>query len=107
LTADQFDVFENPIASLRKPYPIVIVLQSPFAGLADSRIVAPATPTAGMSQISGILTPFFEHDDRRYVLHVPALTTIQLKALRVRIGNIAPYRDAITAALDHLFHDGS
>ena len=105
--ADQYDVFQNPIASLRKAYPFVVVLQSPFAGLANSRIVAPATPALNPSRIAGVLTPVFEYEAQRYVLHVPALTTVRLESLRAKLGNIAASRDAITAALDHLFHDNS
>jgi CcdB protein len=105
--ADQYDVFQNPVGSLRKTYPVVVVLQSPFADLANSRIVAPATPALNSSRIAGVLTPVFEHDAQRYVLHVPALTTMRLESLRTKLGNIATSRDAITAALDHLFHDNS
>jgi len=84
-----------------------VVLQSPFAGLANSRIVAPATPVADPSGISGVLTPVFEHGDQQYVLHVPALTAARLESLKTKLGNIAVCRDSITAALDHLFHDNS
>jgi hypothetical protein len=105
--ADQYDVFQNPVAPLRKAYPVVVVLQSPFAGLATSRIVAPATPALNRSRIAGILTPVFEHNGQQYVLHVPAITTMRLESLKTKLGNIAAYRDAITTALDHLFHDNS
>ncbi len=58
-------------------------------------------------RINGVLTPRFRIDDDEYVLHIFQLTSVTVTDLKRRVGNIADVRDAITRALDHLFHDNA
>ena len=102
----QFDVFVNPLRD-RAAYPLLVVLQSPFADLANTRVVAPAVPVRQGTRAGGILMPRFALDGSEYSLHIFQLTSVQVTALKRRVGNIAEVRDAITRALDHLFHDNA
>lgn len=106
--AKQYDVFQNPFKD-RAAYPLLVVLQSPFAQLANTRIVAPAIPApAGtVPQTSGVLTPRFTVDGRDYTLQTFQLTSMKLSDLKQHVANISDARDRITTALDHLFHDNS
>jgi hypothetical protein len=102
----QFDVFLNPLKD-RSVYPLVVVLQSPFAELANTRIVAPAVrPQIGVG-IGGILTPRFVVDGQEYILQTFQLTSMKVTDLKTRVANIEAAREDITRALDHLFHDNS
>lgn len=103
---NQFDVFVNPLGD-RKAYPLLVVLQSPFAELAKTRIVAPVVRLQPGMRIGGVLTPPFTIEGEDYVLQTFQLTTVRVSDLKHRVGNIAGSRDAITRALDHLFHDNA
>jgi len=102
----QFDVFLNPLKN-RAAYPLIVVLQSPFVELANSRIVAPATRSQGGSRVGGVLTPRFVVDGQEYMLQTFQLTSMNVSDLKNWIANISEARDQITTALDHLFHDNS
>jgi toxin CcdB len=102
----QFDVFANPLKD-RGSYPLIVVLQSPFAELASTRIVAPAVRSQTASQIGGVLTPQFVVDGERYTLQTFQMTSMRVTDLKKWIANIADVRDEITAALDRLFHDNA
>jgi toxin CcdB len=102
----QFDVFVSPLGD-RTVYPLLVVLQSPFAELAKIRIVAPAVRLQPGMRIGGVLTPVFAIEGEEYVLQTFQLTSVRVTDLKLRVGNIADHRDAITRALDHLFHDNS
>ncbi len=100
----QFDVFLNPLRD-KSSYPLLVVLQSPFAELAATRIVAPAIRAQTGRPIGGLLTPQFVIDRQRYTLQIFQLTSIRVGDLKQWIANIPEARDQITQALDHLFHD--
>ncbi len=102
----QFDVFANPLRD-RASYPLVVVLQSPFAELASTRIVAPAVRSQTASQIGGVLTPQFVLKGERYTLQTFQMTSMRVNDLKTWIGNIGDIRDEISAALDRLFHDNA
>jgi hypothetical protein len=109
--AKQYDVFQNPFKD-RAAYPLLVVLQSPFAKLTNTRIVAPAVLAPGVStasgqQSGGVLTPRFTVDGRDYTLQTFQLTSMKLSDLKQHVANISDARDRITTALDHLFHDNS
>ena len=102
----QFDVFLNPLKD-RGAYPLIVVLQSPFAELANTRIVAPAVRCQAGTQIGGVLTPRFVVEGVEYVLQTFQLTSMRVTDLKHQIANIAAARDDITRALDHQFHDNA
>jgi toxin CcdB len=103
---DQFDVFLNPLKD-NSVYPLIVVLQSPFTELINTRIVAPATRAQSGSRTGGILTPRFSVAGQEYILQTFQLTSMKVTSLKNKIGNIADAHDAITRALDHLFHDNA
>jgi toxin CcdB len=104
--AKQFDVFANPLKD-RAVYPLVVVLQSPFAELANTRIVAPAVRYQAGTRVGGVLMPKFVVDGQHYTLQTFQLTSLKRTDLKDWIANIADVRDEITTALYHLFHDNT
>jgi hypothetical protein len=102
----QYDVFLNPLRN-RKIYPLVVVLQSPFADLAQSRIVAPAVRFQSSSRVNRILTPRVVVEGQEYLLHIFQLTSVSISDLKDWVADVSDARDQITTALDHLFHDNS
>ena len=105
-TPKQFDVFTNPLKN-RAAYPLIVVLQSPFADLSDTRIVATATRYSTGSGKGGVLRPKFTVDGQDYTLEVFQLTSMKVTDLSNWVANIASVRDLITVALDNLLHDNS
>lgn len=99
----QFDVFVNPVSRARRAYPYVVVLQSDVADTGRDRIVAPLVPKTRMPGVAGRLMPQVRVSDVDHVLVVQNLAGIDAGELRELRGQLAPYREAIFAALDYLF----
>jgi toxin CcdB len=99
----QLDVFANPIATARRGYPLVAVLQSDLADTGSERLVAPLAVRARMSPTTPRLAPVVAVGGTEYRLLVPRLAMLPVASLRDHRGQLAPYRDAIVAALDLLF----
>ena len=96
----QFDVFENPIFPARRQFPYVVVLQADVITGQD-RVVAPLSPVK--TGVTPRLMPLVLIAGGEYALLVLGLTTMRARDLKNPVENIAPYRDAIAAALDLLF----
>jgi toxin CcdB len=99
----QFDVFVNPIAAMRRAYPLVVVLQSDFARDARDPIVAPLVPRQSMSEVAGRLTPIIAFQGSEHVAVVPALMGIRSRDLAELRGSIASARSELLGAIDYLF----
>jgi toxin CcdB len=99
----QFDVFPNPIATTRRAYPFVVVLQSDFARYAREQIVAPLVPFTSMPKVISRLTPIVALEGSEHLVLVPALTGLQARDLKERHGSIASGRNKVLAAIDYLF----
>jgi toxin CcdB len=99
----QFDVFANPIATARRAYPFVVVLQSDFAPHAREQVVAPLVPLGLMPTVMSRLTPIVAMEGGEHVVLVPALTGLQARDLKERTGSIASARSEMLAAIDYLF----
>ncbi|MHB8475503.1 MAG: CcdB family protein [Steroidobacteraceae bacterium] len=99
----QFDVFANPIATIRRAYPFVVTLQSDFAQNARQQIVAPLVPLDGIPKVISRLTPIVALDGAEHVVLIPALTGMPARDLKERAGSIAAARSELLAAIDYLF----
>jgi toxin CcdB len=103
MTMTQFDVFVNPIAAMRRAYPLVVVLQSDLARDARDPIVAPLVPRQSMSKIAGRLMPIIAFQGSEHIALVPALVGVRLRDLAERRGSIASARSELLGAIDYLF----
>ena len=99
----QFDVFVNPIAAMRRAYPLVVVLQSDLARDAHDPIVAPLVPRQSMSKVAGRLTPIVTFHESEHVVLVPALMGVRFRDLAERRGSIVSARGELFGAIDYLF----
>jgi toxin CcdB len=99
----QFDVFDNPIAQVRREFPLVVILQSDLASTGRDRIVAPLVPRKRMGKLAGRLTPVVGIGGLEHVLLVPRMTSMPAVDLRVVKAQLTAHRDDIVSALDFLF----
>ncbi len=98
----QHELFANPVASQRRAYPFLTVLQADIANGAR-RVVAPLAPGDGrFATVSNRLLPSVTHDGRAYVVFLQSLGTIEASRLKHPVGSIAPWRDDIARGLDWL-----
>ncbi len=97
----QFDLYENPISSMRAAVPLVVVLSSHLAAGLTETIVAPVlrgrTTTVGAFEIP------LERDDVALLISVTGMTAVRQTDLRHKIGSAIEHEDAIRRALDRLF----
>jgi toxin CcdB len=99
----QFDVFVNPVAAMRRAYPLVVKLQSDFANSVRDDIVAPIVPSQLMPNVVSRLTPTVTVDGSEHLVLVPALTGMRSRDLTERRCSIAASRGEVLAAIDYLF----
>ena len=99
----QFDVFPNPITTMRRAYPFVVALQSDFAQYASQQIVAPLVPLDLIPKVVSRLTPIVALDGAEHIVLIPALTGMQTRDLKERSGSVAAARSELLAAIDYLF----
>ncbi len=99
----QHELYANPNARSREPYPYIVVLQADAAD-GESRLIAPLAPHTGpfTSAVSRAL-PVIEHDGRRYAVALPIISTMARNRLTTAVGSIAQHRAEISRALDWLF----
>jgi toxin CcdB len=99
----QHDLFANPNPRSRRAFPFLVVLQADFAE-GETRLIAPLAPHTGpLASAASRALPLIDHDDKRYALTLPLISSLPRHQLRNPVGSLAPYRDDITRALDWLF----
>ena len=99
----QHNLYANPNPRSRRAYPFVVVLQADAAD-GERRLVAPLALLAGpLARTQNRALPVIDHDDRRYAVALPLISTLPRHQLRDAIGSAAAYRDDISRALDWLF----
>ena len=99
----QHELFANPNPRSRRAYPLVVVLEADVSEGAR-RLIAPLAPQVGpLASGTSRALPLIDHEDKRYVVTLPLISTLPRNQLRNAIGSLAPYRDDITRALDWLF----
>jgi toxin CcdB len=99
----QFDVYVNPIASVRQAYPYVVAMQSQFATTANDQIVAPVAPKYLLASVAGRLTPIVTLMGAEHAIVVPRLAVMRSRDLGRSVGSIASSRAPLLAAIDFLF----
>lgn len=99
----QFDGHPNPVASARRAFPFVAVMQSDLAETGRDRVVAFLAPQADLPRANGRLMPIVEVRSGRYALLLPSLTSVRASDLHAPMGNVGASRDRIIEALDWLF----
>ena len=97
----RFDLYETRSARI----PFLVEVQSGLFDELRSRVVIPLIPaTRADTPTVPRLHPMIVIEDARYCLVTSEITTVPLKSLHTRIGNIeAEHGDTITAAMDFLF----
>ncbi len=99
----QHDLHANPNPRSRRAYPFIVVLQADVTE-GDTRLIAPLAPMLGpFAGATGRALPRVDHEDKRYVVTLPLISSLPRNRLRHAIGSLASYRDDITRALDWLF----
>ncbi|MFT4149116.1 MAG: CcdB family protein [Paracoccaceae bacterium] len=91
----QFDLYRLRSGTL------VVDLQTDLIGIDASRIVAPLREADRFAAFPG-LTPAVEAEGRDWIVRVQELAAVPGPELKVRVGTLAPYRDALKRALDIL-----
>jgi toxin CcdB len=98
----QHDLYANPNPRSRRAFPFVVVLQADVTE-GDTRLVAPVAPHAGpLARTASRALPVIDHDDKRYAVTLPLISSLPRRQLRNPLGSLTPYRDDITRALDWL-----
>ena len=99
----QHDLFANPNPRSRRAFPFIVVLQADIAE-GDSRLIAPLAPQVGpLASAASRALPIIDHDDKRYAVTLPLISSMPRHQLKTSVGSLASYRADITRALDWLF----
>ena len=99
----QFDVFVNPLASVRRAYPFVVAMQSELTINGAEQLVAPiASKDYGQSSTRRV-TPIVALQGNDHIVLVPRLTVMRSRDLIEKISSVAAARAELLAAIDYLF----
>jgi toxin CcdB len=99
----QFDVFENPLAGVRRAYPFVVAMQSELTINGSEQLVAPiASVDYEPSSIRRVM-PVVALQGNDHVVLVPRLTVMRSRDLIQKVSSIASARTELLAAIDYLF----
>ncbi|KRA57681.1 hypothetical protein ASD79_15280 [Caulobacter sp. Root655] len=97
----QFDLYENPVASMREGVPFVMVRSSHLLADLTEVVVAPVLARRAVK-----LTDFeipIAWDDRSLLISVAGMAAIRSADLRRGITSLAAHEDDIRRAVDRLF----
>jgi toxin CcdB len=102
-TMAQFDVFVNPLTSLRRAYPFVVAMQSDFTVNGTEQLVAPIV--SNEYEPSGVrrIMPVVAVQGSEHIVLVPRLTVMRTRDLIQKVSSIAAARTELLAAIDYLF----
>ncbi|MBA3507601.1 MAG: CcdB family protein [Betaproteobacteria bacterium] len=97
----QFDVYRNVNPATRKRVPYLLDVQSDLLETLLTRIVVPLyRPDVTRGKAISRLNPVFAIDGKELVMLTPELAGVPRKSLGEKMGNLAPQRTEIVAALD-------
>jgi toxin CcdB len=97
----QFDLYENPVASMRRAVPYVVVLSSHLLGDSIEIIVGPVQ-TRRSVELPDLEIPVSVDDDE-LLINVLGMAAIRRSDLRRRKGSLIEHEDDIRRALERLF----
>lgn len=95
----QYDIHPNPGGP-----GYLLELQSDLLDATRTRVVAPLLPEAAAPPPASRLNPSLEIAGDRHVLLIQSLAAVPTAILGRPSGNLSDAADAVTAALDLLFH---
>jgi toxin CcdB len=99
----QFDVFVNPIATVRRAYPFVIALQSDLTNHGAEQLVAPiASQDYEQPGVRRVMPGVVLHG-RTHLVVVPRMTVMRSRDLTDKVKSAAAARTELLAAIDYLF----
>jgi toxin CcdB len=99
----QFDVFINPLATVRRAYPFVVAMQSEFTVNGAEQLVAPIASNDYRQSSIRRVTPVVVLQGNDHVVLVPRLTVMRSRDLVEKVSSVAAARTELLAAIDYLF----
>jgi toxin CcdB len=99
----QFDVFENPLTSLRRAYPFVVAMQSELTINGSEQLVAPIASNDYEQSSTRRVMPVVALQGNEHAVLVPRLTVMRSSDLIHKVSSIASARTELLAAIDYLF----
>jgi toxin CcdB len=99
----QFDVYLNPLLTLRRAYPFVVAMQSDFTVNGAEQLVAPIASNQYRQSGTRRIMPVVELQGSDHVVLVPRLAVMRTRDLTEKAGSIAAARAELLAAIDYLF----
>jgi toxin CcdB len=99
----QFDVFVNPIATVRAAYPFVVAMQSELTNQGTEQLVAPIASKEYEPPAVRRIMPAVVLNGRSHVVVMPRLTVMRSRDLTERVSSAAAARTELLAAIDYLF----
>lgn len=95
----QYDLFPNPSGN-----GYLLDVQSDLLGGLNTRAVAPLLPQSAAPIAASRLNPVFEVEGAAHLMMTQFIAAVPTRMLQAPCGNLSENFDAITAALDMLFH---
>jgi toxin CcdB len=97
----QFDLYENPVASMRQGVPFVMVLSSHLLADLAEVVVAPVLSRRAIKLMDFEIP--LEWNDRSLLISISGMAAVRRANLRRKITSLAAYEDDIRRAVDRLF----
>ncbi len=95
----QYDLFPNPSGD-----GYLLDVQSDLLDGLNVRTVVPLLPKAGGPIAATRLNPVFEVEGAAYVMMTQYIAAVPVGILQAPVGDLSENFDAVTSALDMLFH---
>ena len=95
----QYDLFPDPAGA-----GYLLDVQSDLLAGLNVRAVVPLLPQERAPIAASRLNPVFEIDGEAHVMMTQYIAAVPISILQSQIGNLSARFDAITSALDMLFH---
>lgn len=95
----QFDVVKNNIASTKRNFPFLLVLQHPFLDELKSIVVVPIINAQGRKPIEK-LTLKIEIEEKQHFVLMYSLSAVDQNCLGTTVANLSNLRDDIVRAYD-------
>ena len=97
-----FDVCANPSKQGSRERPFVVIVQSDYLHVLQTRIVVPLVAEGVISPIDR-LNPQFEIEARKLYFHPAEIAALPLKSLQAPVANLEQFRYHIISAIDIVF----
>jgi len=100
--SSQFDVYAHPDGG-QAGYPYLVCLQSDFAQIAETVVIAPLAPFGKIGGVDPRIFPEIIFQGDAYRVMIPQLAAVPRRVLRLPVGSVKAERDKLLAAIDLLF----